>query len=165
MVLNKRPGDATAPEGTGKKVIVHVCNDTGKWGKGFVLALSKKHPKAEAEYLALYAKTSPQLLPLGTVQFVEVAPDVIVANMIAQRATYPLKDGTVDGCKPLRYDALLSCMKKVGEYAKANGASVHGPKFGSGLAGGEWEIIELMIDKVWCKDFGRDVTIYELDII
>jgi O-acetyl-ADP-ribose deacetylase (regulator of RNase III) len=34
-------GDATAPEGDGAKIIAHVCNDIGAWGKGFVLALSR----------------------------------------------------------------------------------------------------------------------------
>jgi O-acetyl-ADP-ribose deacetylase (regulator of RNase III) len=35
-------GDATAPVGEGQKLIVHVCNDIGAWGAGFVLALSKR---------------------------------------------------------------------------------------------------------------------------
>jgi O-acetyl-ADP-ribose deacetylase (regulator of RNase III) len=29
-------GDATALETPGLKIIVHVCNDIGAWGKGFV---------------------------------------------------------------------------------------------------------------------------------
>lgn len=32
-------GDATAPHGKGVKLIVHVCNDLGGWGKGFDTAL------------------------------------------------------------------------------------------------------------------------------
>ena len=31
-------GDATAPTASGNKIIAHVCNDIGGWGKGFVLA-------------------------------------------------------------------------------------------------------------------------------
>ena len=31
-------GDATVPSVKGVKVIAHVCNDIGGWGKGFVLA-------------------------------------------------------------------------------------------------------------------------------
>ena len=27
-------GDATAPIGSGVKVITHICNDIGGWGKG-----------------------------------------------------------------------------------------------------------------------------------
>ncbi|SOE07774.1 hypothetical protein SAMN06272765_8688 [Streptomyces sp. Ag109_G2-15] len=30
-------GDATVPSVKGAKVIAHVCNDIGGWGKGFVL--------------------------------------------------------------------------------------------------------------------------------
>jgi hypothetical protein len=32
MVLK---GDATSPQAKGPKVIAHVCNDIGAWGKGF----------------------------------------------------------------------------------------------------------------------------------
>ena len=28
-------GDATQPQASGIKIIVHVCNDLGGWGKGF----------------------------------------------------------------------------------------------------------------------------------
>ena len=38
-------GDARSPDSAGNKVIVHVCNDIGGWGKGFVIALSKRWPK------------------------------------------------------------------------------------------------------------------------
>ncbi|WP_422664384.1 hypothetical protein [Streptomyces mirabilis] len=32
-------GDAATPSAKGVKLIAHVCNDIGGWGKGFVLAL------------------------------------------------------------------------------------------------------------------------------
>jgi hypothetical protein len=48
--LDVAPGDATAPQGTGPKVIAHVCDDMGGWGKGFVVALSKRWPEPEAAY-------------------------------------------------------------------------------------------------------------------
>ncbi len=35
-------GDATRPVGDGDKIIVHVCNDIGGLGRGFVAALSKR---------------------------------------------------------------------------------------------------------------------------
>jgi hypothetical protein len=40
-------GDATDPQGQGKKMIVHVCNDIGAWGLGFVVPLGTKFPKAK----------------------------------------------------------------------------------------------------------------------
>ncbi len=35
-------GDATTPDTQGPKIISHICNDIGAWGKGFVLAISKR---------------------------------------------------------------------------------------------------------------------------
>jgi len=37
--ITYRRGDATAPNADGSKIVCHVCNDVGGWGKGFVVAL------------------------------------------------------------------------------------------------------------------------------
>jgi len=37
-------GDATVPVAEGMKIICHVCNVAGGWGKGFVVAISKRWP-------------------------------------------------------------------------------------------------------------------------
>jgi O-acetyl-ADP-ribose deacetylase (regulator of RNase III) len=149
-------------------VICHVCNDIGKWGAGFVLALSAKFPKSEQEYRDLYKATAPANLKLGTVQFVSLDDPIVksdglkyVANMIAQRGTHPSRDGSQEGCPPIRYNALLSCLDEVGKFAQKNGCSVHGPRFGSGLAGGKWEIIEGMIERTLIGKYGLTVTIYD----
>lgn len=42
MEINYLKGDATNPASAGNKIIVHVCNDIGGWGKGFVMAISKR---------------------------------------------------------------------------------------------------------------------------
>lgn len=42
-------GDATTPQARGNKIIAHVCNDLGGWGKGFVLAISKRWPEPAAK--------------------------------------------------------------------------------------------------------------------
>ncbi|MFR9246851.1 MAG: hypothetical protein ACLVLB_15195 [Bacteroides thetaiotaomicron] len=63
-------GDATAPIGSGVKVITHICNDIGGWGKGFVLALSKKWKMPEEAYRQWYK--SQEEFTLGAVQFVNV---------------------------------------------------------------------------------------------
>ena len=49
-------GDATCPQAKGVKIICHVCNDIGGWGKGFVLALSRRWEQPESEYRAWYAQ-------------------------------------------------------------------------------------------------------------
>ena len=40
-------GDATAPQSQGNKIICHVCNDIGGWGKGFVLACDRDSESLE----------------------------------------------------------------------------------------------------------------------
>ena len=75
-------GDATEPV---KKpaLIMHVCNDVGGWGRGFVLALSKRWDMPERGYLGLSRWEK------GFVQFVGVDDDITVVNMIAQRGVSP----------------------------------------------------------------------------
>ena len=48
-MINYVTGDATEPI-IRPCIIAHICNTEGKWGKGFVLALSKKYPLAEEGY-------------------------------------------------------------------------------------------------------------------
>lgn len=61
-------GDATQPIGNGNKIIVHVCNDIGAWGKGFVMAISKRWKTPEENYKRWYA--SKEFFCLGEVQLV-----------------------------------------------------------------------------------------------
>jgi len=163
MPLKYLTGDATTPQGAGSKVIPHLCNDIGAWGAGFVLAVSKKWPAAEAEYKRVY-QSQGNKLTLGTVQFVQVqsAPgdSIWIANMIAQRNIRKLK-GTLDECPPIRYPALFDCLDEVGKFAALNNATIHAPRFGAGLAGGRWEIIESMIQTLLVATHGRDVTVYD----
>jgi len=65
-------GDATQPQAKGNKVIAHVCNDIGGWGKGFVLAVSKRWPEPEAEYRAWHRARAQNSFALGAVQVVQV---------------------------------------------------------------------------------------------
>ena len=132
-------GDATSPAAAGNKLIVHICNDIGGWGRGFVLAVSKRWPGPEQQYRQWYQ--SKQNFELGQVQFVQVEPDTWVANMIGQHKL--TKDGK--GNPPIRYDAVLSCLQKVGQFARENEASVHMPRIGCGLAGGTWSRIEPLV--------------------
>ena len=84
-------GDATSPISPGNKIITHICNDIGGWGKGFVLALSKKWKVTEEAYRQWYK--SQEEFSLGDVQFVHVADDIYVANMIGQQGIYKNTNG------------------------------------------------------------------------
>src|SRR5262245_2849542 len=133
-------GDATSPQAAGVKMICHVCNDLGGWGKGFVVAVSKRWKEPEADYRAWHKSGRAGGFELGAVQFVQVEPYIWVANMIGQRG---MKAGS--GGPPIRYDAVGSCLAKVAEKARELGASVHMPRIGCGLAGGKWSEIEPLI--------------------
>ena len=148
-------GDATNPQAKGVKIICHVCNDIGGWGKGFVLALSKRWDEPESAYRAWYA--SGEGFALGAVQFVQVEPYIWVANLIGQRGTKTGSSGP-----PVRYDAIAAGLAKVAEKARELGASVHMPRIGCGLAGGEWSKVEPLIEQHLCGA-GVVVTVYDFD--
>ena len=130
-------GDATRPVGDGNKIIAHVCNDVGRWGKGFVLALSKRWREPRDNFMLLHSRRA---LMLGMVQLVPVERNIWVANMIAQRDIVP-----ENGVLPIRYDALLECLKQLGFEAHQRNASIHIPRIGCGLAGGQWDKAEQLI--------------------
>lgn len=62
---------------------------------------------------------------------------------------------------PIRYDAVLEGLRTLADYAIGLGASIHMPRIGCGLAGGDWRIIEAII-QVSLIDPGIDVTVYDL---
>jgi O-acetyl-ADP-ribose deacetylase (regulator of RNase III) len=145
-------GNATRPRGDGKKIIVHICNDKGRWGAGFVLALSKKWKEPEATY----REENVRDLHLGNVQVVVLKdePDILVANMIAQHDT----GVGPNGLPPIRYGALRVCLAAVNDLAYRINATIHMPRIGCGLAGGRWEDIEKIIRQT-C-----DVNVYVYDL-
>lgn len=147
-------GDATYPQGEGKKFVIHCCNDIGGWGRGFVLALNKRWGAPKAEFKKWSKQSNYQL---GNIQAVKVEKDIAVINMVGQR---DIK--TLDGIPPIRYKAIEKCLVKVADLAVKYSASIHAPKFGSDLAGGDWDKIEAMIKDLICS---RDipVTIYNWD--
>jgi len=178
-------GDATNPQSNDNKhmVIPHVVNDEGKWGSGFVLALSSEWSEPEAVYRR---DANNNELRLGRINGVRVEPNITVINMCAQHKTgdsrlemlardaawynnHPDLDGfdkigTGRSRPPIRYGFLSKCMSQVGAFCRADAqswASIHAPRFGSGLAGGNWDVIEQMILEHWV-DNGIDVTIYDL---
>jgi O-acetyl-ADP-ribose deacetylase (regulator of RNase III) len=132
-------GDATDPIGQGNKIIVHICNDMGGWGKGFVMAISKRWKEPEKQYRTWYAINGS--LQLGEVQFVPVSKDMWVANLIGQHKIHKDEQGNA----PIRYDAIETGLHKLTEFAKQHNATVHMPRIGCGLAGGTWDKIEPII--------------------
>jgi len=140
-------------------VIPHVCNNVNVFGGGFTRDLSINYPLVKENFHML---SNPKL---GKVQYVEVAKNnvygykIIVANMIAQNGTIGQKNP-----RPLNYAALAFCMTEVKQYCldlrkllDSTKVEIHAPKFGSGLAGGDWNFIQELIIDTW-KSF--DTFIY-----
>ncbi|NUO56698.1 MAG: macro domain-containing protein [Hamadaea sp.] len=152
--LTVRQGDATSPQAKGPKVIAHICNDLGGWGKGFVLAISKRWPEPERDYREWHRHRAGNDFGLGAVRLIQVAADVWVANMVAQHGMKTGSNGP-----PIRYDAVERCLARLAELLPS-GASVHMPRIGTGLAGGSWDKIEPLVVRTLCA---RDipVTVYD----
>lgn len=159
-------GDATVPQAKGTKIIAHIVNTEGGWGKGFVLAISNRWSRPEAMYRTWHrqreviTETGQTVLTsgrfqLGEVQLVMVQPSLYVANMVAQ---FGYKTGSKG--PPIRYEALAQCLAKVRGYAVSFDASVHMPRVGTGLAGGSWSKIEPLIQE---NLEGVSVTVYDYD--
>jgi O-acetyl-ADP-ribose deacetylase (regulator of RNase III) len=153
MAITYLIGDATTPGGRGPGVIAHVCNDSGGWGKGFVLAVSRRWPEPEAAYRR-WARGG-QDFGLGMVQLVTVDDYLRVANMVAQH-------GYVSRASPvaIRYDALAQCLSKLAGRID-RGTVIHMPRIGCGLAGGTWDQIEPLLDE-HLVTAGFDVRVYDL---
>ncbi len=89
-------------------MIAHVCNDLGGWGKGFVLAVSRRWPEPEAAYRAWHRDRAANDFGLGAAQFVQVEPYVWVANMIGQRGMRTGSKGA-----PVRYEAIDTALGRL----------------------------------------------------
>ncbi|MFH6992055.1 macro domain-containing protein [Flavobacterium sp. FlaQc-48] len=147
-------GDATKPIGLGNKIIVHLCNDLGAWGKGFVIAISKRWKEPQKKYKEWF--TTKDNFELGEVQFVRVEEDLWIANVIGQHKLKKDKDVN----PPIRYSAVLDGLEKVAGFAIENEASVHMPRIGCGLAGGTWDKIEPILNSTLIAK-SISVTVYD----
>jgi O-acetyl-ADP-ribose deacetylase (regulator of RNase III) len=160
-------GDATRPQSGDSRIIMHICNDQGGWGAGFVLAISKRWSEPEGQYRKWHREGKHQLFgdfALGNVGWCLVEPGLWVANMIAQTgygSSGKLQHQSEDesGLPPIRYDALRICLTKVAESAKSKGSTIHAPRIGCGLAGGTWGQVEPLI-----QDTMRDLQVYIYDL-
>lgn len=156
-MINYITGDASFPEKTcpnGIKIIVHIVNDIGKWGAGFVLALSKRWSNLKNDYQTHYRAYS-----LGDIYVSKTSDnDIYVVDLFGQHGIRTTFNPTV-----IRYGAVEQGLKKLRyrlEKASLKDVSIHMPKIGSGLAGGNWQIIENIINKVFD---GSNIPIYVYD--
>lgn len=125
-------------------VILHQVNCKGKMGAGLALQIKNKYPNVFREYaqLCTQAQENSSLL-LGNVLIVPIGSSQYIANLFAQDnyASY----GFAAHCMT-DYNALRKCLKTINE--KFAGKKVALPYLlGCGLAGGDWKIVEKIIEE------------------
>lgn len=153
-VLRFIKGDATRPDGSNLKYILQIVNDIGVYGAGFSGALSSRWPKVQSEYRQWWREKYGKL-QLGDIQIITLSSDLCVINMVAQHGVVG-KDNPV----PIKYDALKSCLSKVGYEISQYNSSVHMPRIGCGLAQGKWEEVEKIVEAELLKR-GINVIVYD----
>ena len=137
MPINYLLGDATEPQGEGPHAIIHVNNNIGAWGGGFVLAVSEKWIEPENAYRkAIKDKT----LRLGDIQIIPVGENIVVVNMVAQDG-FPNEESE----RAVDYDALGDCLYQVTKRLPPE-YSINLPRIGTGIGGGDWNVIEEILE-------------------
>lgn len=134
-------------------IVPHVCNNIDVFGGGFTAGIVQHYPIVRDNYHML----GPSFLQknLGYTQFILARENkknnnqIIFANMIAQNGTISPRNK-----RPLNYLALCRSMLSVSKYIKETinrdqSVQIHAPKFGSGLAGGNWNFISDLISDMW----------------
>lgn len=146
--------DHISNQTSGSNIIVpHVCNNIGSFGGGFTGAINNHYPIVKDSY-ELLGKPFLQKNP-GYVQFVKCDTNpktkysILFANMIAQNGIIGQKNR-----RPLNYESLVQSMINIKRYIHQNfdadnPVQIHCPKFGCGLAGGNWNFIRDLIKDIW----------------
>lgn len=136
--------------------IAHGCNCMSTMGAGIAIQMAKVFGcdlfPMELESIGIHK--------LGNIDANIIARQdnkhLIVVNAYTQ---YSYSKNHKDGTKnPVDYEAIALCMRKINHTFK--GKTLGLPKIGSGLAGGDWEIIKGVIQKE-CTDIDVTVVIYK----
>lgn len=152
---------------TPDEVIVHGCNAQGVMGSGVAKAIREKYPKAYSDYIRTWNFTPKSDIVLRAMMgnvVVSPQPDgKTILNAITQE-----NYGT-DGKKYVSYDAIDKAMISIahssmfkdffGGEKRTVPAKISMPRIGAGLGGGNWEVIEAIINHR-LKD--HQVTVWSL---
>ncbi|WP_420382230.1 ImmA/IrrE family metallo-endopeptidase [Novosphingobium sp.] len=137
------------------KIICQLVNDRAlKWGGGVAKKFARKYPEAELEYTKFFM-SMPSDHRLGRALIVELGKGVWLASIVAQEgfgpSLYPR----------LRYGALQAGLREVAVHARQIGAGIHMPRIATGAAGGDWGVVEEIIEDELVRA-SLTVTVYYL---
>lgn len=126
-------------------IIAHGCNMQGVMGSGIAKQIKEKYPSSFQAYRNLFTFRG---LKGGTVFFYDESTDLIIANAITQEFYGTDK-------RYVNYAWLVTAFMSILAAAKSQGMTVKFPMIGAGLAGGDWNIIEQLINDCDPKDAVR----------
>lgn len=133
-------------DGNHMHFIIHGCNAQGRMGTGFAKTLRDKYPGAYDEYRNEYLSNNNRL-KVGSVVNYTHSPNLIISNAITQDFY------GYDGEKYVSYDAIDSVFEELDGIAKVlktmggyEEIHFHFPKLGAALGGGDWDVIESIIE-------------------
>lgn len=122
-----------------EKVVVHGCNAQGVMGSGVALAIKNKYPSAYSAY-----KASEQYggMTLGRCSYSIQDDGKVVINAITQQFY-----GRNPHIKYVSYEAVAEAFNMINMFCEERGyKEVAIPKIGAGLANGDWDVIENIIE-------------------
>ena len=132
MIVYKK-GDLLVSD---EKYVAHGCNCSGGFGSGFAKQVASLYPSVREGYLYRYQTRG---WKLGEVQLIGVGEGREVANYATQE-----RYGKPDEGPYVSYIAIRNVIK---ELVKSWPQGFAIPKIGAGLAGGNWDIIERIINE------------------
>ena len=136
MKIEYRWGDVL---GTEIKHIVHGCNAQGVFNAGIAKQIRERFPEAYLHYRDIYNSATDKglsSLRLGEIYTAE-SNGKIILNAITQQ-----NYGRAN-IRYVSYDALDTIMKRINDM---NISIIAMPQIGSGLGGGDWQVIAAIIE-------------------
>lgn len=115
------------------KFILHGCNSLGKMGAGFAKQIKNKYPEIFDPY-ETFCKENKNTL--GEIVVVKTKTNLVVLNAITQH-------NVGIGRKQVSYDAVHEIFSKLNRLPTTR---IDMPKLGAGLGGGDWRVIEAIIN-------------------
>ena len=136
--MKARKGDITKAE---SGLILHQVNCQGVMGAGVARAIRNKWPEVYTEYTEFcdthYGSHGDGLL--GSFSITPVKHNIWVGNLFGQKFFGR-------GQRYTSYDALDSSLKLAADWCNSHCVTdIHFPQIGCGLGGGEWWIVENLI--------------------
>lgn len=135
-------------------ILAHGVNCSGGFGSGIAGQIAKEYPIVKQEYLYIYNTISWRL---GKIQIVDINKRLII-NCATQQY-YGRDPQSQPNNRYCDYEAISKCMAELYKLVYKENLKIGIPRIGCGLAGGNWDIVEAIINEAF-----SDYTIYVYDL-